>query len=120
MTPLVRTDTVYHLSSAVGGGEFDPGRDALLSDTFWRQDFSAPAALNPLAGGGPAVPSYAVRWAWCHKTRFNVLAGGGSVGTARDDGTVAANSNAAGSSLADDGIQFATYGQRIWAFFGRR
>ncbi len=104
--PLVRMDRTYRLAEPIGG-EFDPMRNAILSDQFWRRDYSAPA------GEG----AYPVRAGWGHRGRFNVLFGGGAVRTLEDDGTVKANTLPPGGELPEDDLHYATYAERVWQFF---
>jgi prepilin-type processing-associated H-X9-DG protein len=112
--PQVRADKRYRLSDAAacGDGVLDPRKDAILSDAFWRQDASEPAVASSDLRGWP------VRWAWCHGERFNALYGDGAVRTVRDDGTVKTNTLPADpNALADDGLHYATYAERVWQFF---
>jgi prepilin-type N-terminal cleavage/methylation domain-containing protein len=114
--PVVRLDLVYDTveQAACGDGDFQPMRDAVFSDPFWRQDHAAPAA------GGPSASSYPVRAGWCHGAHFNVLYGCASVRTVTDVGTVESNSVPPGGSLGDDGCHRATYAERVWQYFDAR
>lgn len=113
VVPQVRMDRPYRLTDVDSGAgyTFEPARDAILSDAFWRQGFSAPA---PAVKG---LQTYPVRWAWDHGARFNVLGGGGSVWTADDDGTVHANSVPPGGQLPPKGEHFAGYAEKVWRYF---
>lgn len=109
--PLVNMSRPYRIAEhiACGDGEYDASTDALLSDSFWRD--------NHVAAAGDDSQACAVRFSRCHGRRFNVLYGGGAVRTVSDDGTVAANSIPPGGAMDDDGDNFATYAERIWQFF---
>lgn len=116
IVPQVRVDRRYRttiLGFTCGDGDYDVAEEALLSDAFWRQDASVPAAGSPRQ-------SLAVKASWCHGRRFNVLYGGGSVRLVDDSGVVRANSIPPGGALADDHVHYATYAERIWQFFDGR
>jgi prepilin-type N-terminal cleavage/methylation domain-containing protein/prepilin-type processing-associated H-X9-DG protein len=112
--PLVRVDRRYRLIDTVacGDGAFEPLADVILSDVFWRQEWSADAAASP------GLQGYPVRWTWCHGSRFNVLYGDGTVRTVQDNGTVQAAALHPGAEpLSDDGAHYASYAERVWQFF---
>ena len=111
--PQVRLDMVYAQSmpQKIGDGDYDATEDTMLSDGFWMQNYSASFPSGPGLNAQPA------RSAWCHASRFNVVSGAGAVKTVTDDGTVAANSVPPGGSLADDGMNMATYAEKVWQFF---
>ncbi len=112
--PLVRLTRRYALEGEVcfASTSFDPAADAIVSDGFWWQDRHQPAPQAP-----PGLVSYAVDAAWAHGQEFNVLYGGGAVGTVRDDGTVAANSVPPGGTRVDSGLHFGKYAERVWQYF---
>lgn len=111
--PQVRIDYRYATvdAAACGDGEYNASGDTILADSFWRRAFSQDA------DGAAGLQSYPVRADWCHGSRFNAARGDGSVRTVSDDGTVQANSISPGEPLADDGLYYATYAERIWQFF---
>ena len=113
VVPQVRIDLRYSITTqaACGDGEYDVAGDVILADSFWRRGFSQDA------DDVPGLESYPVRADWCHGRRFNAARGDGSVRTLTDDGTVLANSIAPGEPLADDGLYYATYAERVWQFF---
>jgi len=93
---------------------FEWASGAVLSDTFWYRGRHRPAPHTP------GVLSYPVRADWWHGGRFNVLFGGGSVGTIADDGTVAANAAGPETAPPDDGAYHATQALRVWRHFEDR
>ena len=111
VVPQIRIDRRYRL---VTGGQrvYSPASSAILSDGFWYQDESAQAPSHK------PLKTYAVQAAWCHQDSFNVLYGDGAVRLARDEaGLIKSNSLAPGQTLADDGLYYATYAERVWGFF---
>jgi prepilin-type N-terminal cleavage/methylation domain-containing protein len=114
--PVVRLDLVYRTvdEATCGDGDFQPLRDAVFSDPFWRQDYSAPAAT------APGATAYPVRASWCHGERFNVMYGCGSVRTVTDDGTVESHTVPPDGELPDDGCHWATYSEPVWQYFDAR
>jgi prepilin-type processing-associated H-X9-DG protein len=117
IVPQVRMDVRYRLDPAVSfaRSQFDPARDAMLSDTFCEQDHVEPRPENARR------PASAVRMKWCHGEKFNVLFGGGSVRKIADDGTIRGNSNPPDSSgrprISDDKFYFATCAEKVWQYF---
>jgi len=111
MVPLLRMDGVYPSAAGLVAGEFEPGRSVLVSDGFWRQ------RIRQTAPGTPGVGGWPVRDGWTHDGTFNTLTGCGAVWQVSDDGTIAANSLPLGGSLPDDGLHYATYAERVWAYF---
>jgi hypothetical protein len=109
MIPLVRLDRRYRLA---GGAVFDPAAGALLSDAFWRKDYSEPAPSD-LAGQA----SYSVRASWCHGDLFNVLYGDGSLRCVAADESVRANTVSGNVRPPDDGQYYATYAEAVWQRF---
>ena len=95
--PLINLEQTYRED----GGVFDPGRDSLMADVFWLNDES-----TQLASADVAKPTA------CHGAGYNVLRGDGSVRTARDNGTVQAN-----SQVTDPDTSCAGPAGNIWNFF---
>lgn len=117
VVPRIRIDRRYRTAGEAqdttnGDGVYDVARDTMLSDGFWHQDLDQPAPSHPNA------KTYRQRAWWSHGQQFNVLSGNGAVHAVEDDrDVVRANSNAPGKSLADDGLYYASYAERVWQFF---
>ncbi len=109
--PQVRFDLPYRERDPDTGAEqtLDWLYEPILSDPFWYRSRHAPAV-------GSDLP---VRAGWIHGNRFNVLFGGGAVHRAADDGTLAANAQAADASPADDGAHHATRAVKVWRHLAR-